>query len=391
MQVLEIYGSSLLKARCNEGILKTLVKLQLMQNYIIDKDLSAKVLMAGNYYKHHHPGGISAVVQYWSQYIENLQYYPTYKLSNVLVRIGWFVCSYFRLALRMLTDRNIKILHLHTAADGSFWRKSMLVNLGHRMGKKVILHVHASRFKDFYNESSTKKKQRILNTLNSVDVLIVLSQSWKEWFASLGIPQDKIVILHNITSYPVKIESAKVDDGKTHFLFMGEIGQRKGVFDILRALNNHRDEVEGRVELRIGGNRHEEELKKAITDGKLQNIVKFEGWVGGEKKLQLLNWADVFILPSFNEGLPISILEAMSYGHPVISTPVGGIPEVVETGKNGILVTPGKDEEIFEAINYYVAHRDKISEEGKRSKDVAQTYLPDYVLNHLKEIYQNLI
>lgn len=361
-----------------------------MQNYIIEKEISAKVLMAGNYYKHHHPGGISAVVQYWSQYIEDLQYYPTYKLSNVFVRIGWFAWSYVRLALRMLTDENVKVLHLHTAADGSFWRKSLLVSLGHRMGRKVVLHVHASRFKDFYNEASSRKKQRILKTLNSVDVLIVLSHSWKEWFASLGIPNDKIVILHNITSYPTKIESARVNDCKVHFLFMGEIGQRKGVFDILRALTKHRKELEDKIELRIGGNKHEEELKKAIHDGCLQNIVKFEGWVGGDKKLQLLNWADVFILPSFNEGLPISILEAMSYGHPIISTPVGGIPEVVETGRNGILVTPGNEKEIFDAMNYYVENQNKIVLEGEVSKDVAQTYLPDYVLNHLKEIYQGL-
>ncbi len=362
-----------------------------MLKYIINKELSAKVLMAGNYYKHHHPGGISAVVQYWSQYIENLQYYPTYKLSNVIVRVGWFVYSSIKLTLRMLTDKNVKVLHLHTAADGSFWRKSLLVKLGHWMGRKVVLHVHASRFKDFYNEASPKKKERILQTLHSVDVLIVLSHSWKEWFASLGIPKDKIVILHNITSYPTKIESAKVNDGKLHFLFMGEIGQRKGVFDILLALTKHREELEGKMELRIGGNKHEEELKKAIQEGDLQGMVKFEGWVGGNKKLQLLNWADVFILPSFNEGLPISILEAMSYGHPIISTPVGGIPEVVESGKNGILVTPGNEEEIFGAMNYYVYNQDKIAAEGAVSKEAAQTYLPDYVLNHLKEIYEKLI
>ncbi len=362
-----------------------------MQEYIINKELSAKVLMAGNYYKHHHPGGISAVVQYWSQYIEDLQYYPTYKLSNIFVRVGWFAWSYARLALKMATDKNVKILHLHTAADGSFYRKSLLVKLGHRMGRKVVLHVHASRFKDFYNEASIKKKQRILKTLNSVDVLIVLSVSWKEWFTSLGVSQSKIVVLHNITSYPVKIDSARVNDGKVHFLFMGEIGQRKGVFDILRALVKHRKELEGKLELRIGGNKNEEELKKAIQDGCLQNMVKFEGWVGGDKKLQLLNWADVFILPSFNEGLPISILEAMSYGHPVISTPVGGIPEVVENGRNGILVTPGNENEIFDAMYYYISNQGGIAIEGEKSKEVAQTYLPDYVLNHLRKIYENLI
>ena len=76
------------------------------------------------------------------------------------------------------------------------------------------------------------------------------------------------------------------------------------------------------MELKIGGNKNEEKLKKQIKDFNIQEIVTFEGWVSGNKKLELLNWADVFILPSFNEGLPISILEAMSYGMPIISTPV---------------------------------------------------------------------
>ena len=110
--------------------------------------------MAGNYYNQHDPDGISAVVQYWSRYIEDLQYYPTYKLGSVATRACWFISSYLRMALRMLTDRNIKIVHLHTAADGSFWRKVQLIRLAKRMRRKVILHVHASRFKDFYEESN---------------------------------------------------------------------------------------------------------------------------------------------------------------------------------------------------------------------------------------------
>lgn len=347
--------------------------------------------MAGNYYKDHHPGGISAVVQYWSEYIEDLQYYPTYKLSNKFVRLWWFVYSYICIFLRLLFDKNVKILHLHTAADGSFWRKSMLVSLGKLFQRKVILHVHASRFKDFFNDASNSKKEKILSTIKNVDVLIVLSESWKFWFEGIGVPKSKIVVLHNITPYPTLIDDARVDDKKMHLLFMGELGQRKGVFDVIRALTKHHKEVEGNLEFRIGGNRHEKELVQAISDGNLYDIVKFEGWVGGEKKLRLLNWADVFILPSYNEGLPISILEAMSYGHPIISSPVGGIPEIVKNNENGILVNPGDDEQIFKAIEYYMSDKRRIQAEGLVSKEKSFLYLPDYVLTQLKNIYESLL
>ncbi len=360
-----------------------------MSKTFISKNISKHVLMAGNYYKHHHPGGISAVVQYWSDYIENLQYYPTYKLSNIFIRTWWFCSSLVRLTARMLFDKNIKILHLHTAADGSFWRKAQLVKLGHALHKKVILHVHASRFKDFYNESSTKKREWIKDVLDKVDVLIVLSESWKKWFTEIGINGDKIIILHNITPYPTIIQEAKVQDGKIHFLFLGEIGKRKGVFDILNAISKNRSFFEKKLQLRIGGNRNEKKLLETIKKYKLENIVFFEGWVGGEKKIELLNWADLYILPSFNEGLPISILEAMSYGLPIISTPVGGIPEVVKG--NGVLVTPGNIKEIHDAIKKYIDNPLLIEKERNISLKMVETYLPDFVMNQLKNIYEKLL
>lgn len=363
-----------------------------MNTILITKDISKHILMAGNYYKHHHPGGISAVVQYWSEYIDGLQYYPTYKLSNIFVRSWYFLSAYVNLTFRMLTDKNIKVLHLHTAADGSFWRKAQLVKLRHFFHKKVILHIHASRFKDFYNDSSAKKRIWIKNVLTEVDVLIVLSESWKQRFIDLGMPENKIVILHNITPYPTIMSAArKKNDEKTHFLFLGEIGQRKGVFDIIRGIAMKKEQFLGHMELKIGGNKNEEKLKKQIKDFNIQEIVTFEGWVSGNKKLELLNWADVFILPSFNEGLPISILEAMSYGMPIISTPVGGIPEVVKNNLNGTIISPGNAEEISIAMMKYIASPEIIKAEGEDSKNIVKFYLPEYVLNHLKNIYEKLI
>jgi glycosyltransferase involved in cell wall biosynthesis len=352
---------------------------------IIDKELSSKILMTGDYYKHSHPGGISAVVQYWSDNIEDLQYYPIYRSGGRLTKGWWFVTSYARLFIRLCTDRNIRIVHLHTAADGSFKRNSQLIRMIRRFDKRIILHIHASRFKDFFNESTEKGRHEILKTLDSTDRLIVLSQSWKEWFMSQGIAEDKITILHNITPDPTRIPEARTQDGRLHLLFMGEIGQRKGVFDILRALRDHKEEIAGKLELRIGGNRQEELLMSRIKEYGLENMVIFEGWVSGEKKLRLLNWADVYILPSFNEGLPISILEAMSYGCPIISTPVGGIPEVVND--NGILVRPGESDEIFAAIRRYIDKPQLIRQEGLASLRNVSTYLPDHVMNHLREIY----
>lgn len=356
---------------------------------IIGKDISRHILMSGDYYRNNHPGGISAVVSYWSSNIEDLQYYPIYKNGGRLTKGWWFLTSYIRMALRMAFDRKIKVIHMHTAADGSFRRNSQLSALCRFFKRKTILHIHASRFKDFYNEASEKGRAQILNTLKSADRLIVLSESWKTWFEAIGIDPQKLTVLHNITPEPKIIQEYKVNDGKIHFLFMGEIGKRKGVFDIIRSLSLHKEEAEGKIELRIGGNKNEGLLQEMIKAAGLENIVKFEGWVSGEKKIRLLNWADVYILPSFNEGLPISILEAMSYSCPIISSPVGGIPEVVTD--NGILVSPGNEEEIWQAVQRYISDPELITVEGEKSIHHVQEYLPSYVMNHLKRIYAEML
>ena len=360
-----------------------------MSNYLIPKSVSDKVLMIGVYYKHNAPGGMAAVIQYYSKYIESLHYIPSWRLTNVVGRALYAVCAITNIVVNSIFKPNIKILHIHFAADGSFWRMEKFLKIGKFFGKKVILHCHSSRFKDFYHESSENKKQWIIQTFQKADILIVLSESWKSWFKSIGIQEEKIIVLHNITSYPLEKSYLKTNDGKLHLLFLGEIGQRKGVFDILRSLSKNKNFYEGKIELRIGGNKNESLLLETINKNGLENIVKFEGWVYGEKKIDLLNWADVFILPSFNEGLPISILEAMSYGMPIISSPVGGIPEIIKD--NGILVTPGDDDEINKAIKRYVDNPTLISEEGKESLNVIKTYLPEYVMYDLKQIYEHLL
>ena len=300
-----------------------------------------------------------------------------------------FARSVVGLRWRLWTDKKVRILHAHTAAGTDFKRTAVMVNMAKRCGLKVILHSHASSFKDFYRDADEKKKTWIRGVLGKADVLIVLSESWKTYFMGIGVPEEKIVILHNITAYP-QIKNVEKNEDKVRLLFIGEIGQRKGVFDLLKAIGTHRDEMKDKIELRIGGNKNEEKLLATIKDYGLDEFVHFEGFVSGEKKIDLLNWANVFVLPSFNEGLPISILEAMSYKMPIISTPVGGIPEVVDE-TNGVLVEPGNSEQIYKAIRQYVLDRTLIDKQGEESYKKVETYMPDFVLNHLKTIYERLL
>ncbi len=362
-----------------------------MESITIKNDVCKAIVMTGVYYKNHHPGGISSVIQSWADNFEELQFYPMFKETNNVGKVLCFFNSMTRLFFKLLFDHRVKIVYIHTAADRDFWRSEKVIRLGRLFKKKVVLHSHASRFKDYYSECSAQKQEWIRRTIKKVDNLVVLSQSWKYWFEGIGIDSSKIKILHNITPYPqINSDKSIYNDDVIKLLFLGEIGPRKGVFDLLSAIVEHRNELKDKIELRIGGNKNEEQLMSFIEDGDLTGFVHFEGFVFADKKTELLNWANVYILPSHNEGLPISILEAMSYKMPIISTPVGGIPEVVD-GSNGLLVTPGNRDEIYNAIHHYINNKQDVKIHGERSFVKVQPYLPNGVITELNCIFNQLL
>lgn len=144
----------------------------------------------------------------------------------------------------------------------------------------------------------------------------------------------------------------------------------------------------GTAILEIGGNKMEAELTEAIHNLQLDDCVHFNGFVSGEKKTGLLRRTDVFVLPSYNEGLPISILEAMSYGCAILSTPVGGIPEIVRD--NGILVEPGNIQGIADTI-FELADTSSCRQMGLVSQEIVKAFYPDSVMSSLSQIYLSLL
>ena len=355
---------------------------------LIRKSLSRKVLMIGEYFKHNAPGGMAAVLASYNEYFDDMQFIPTWRNANLLVKLWYAFYSYVIFLWYMLFDKSIKIVHIQGAAFASFERNMFFVRVGKKFGKKVIMHMHCADFESYYNPSS--HKQRIVDTINACDLYLVLSDSWKTYFESIGVKSDIIKVLNNTITPPILKEVNRSPD-TFNLLYLGVIGQRKGIYDILKALKDNLEKFETKVRLRVGGNQEEDKLMAYIKDNGLQNMVTFEGFVTGDKKIECLNWADVYILPSFNEGLPIGILEAMSYGHPIISTPVGGIPEVLKDGVNGVMVEPGNVEQIANAISTFVEHKELVKEYGKNSLVLVKPYLPESVFATLSNMYNHLI
>ncbi len=365
-----------------------------MAKYIIEKELSDRILFIADEYRNNAVGGIAAVLQYYRPYFETFPYIASYKSSSLKDKFTYVFMAYIRLIYAMLFNRKIELLHIHTAADGSFWTNRRFIQIAKFFNKKVILHIHASRFKDFYNEANVQDKAKIVKLLNRVDSLIVLSKSWKSFFEEITSSSTNIEVLNNITQrveLDAKCRDKVKNYDKLHCLFLGEIGHRKGVFDLLNMLYEHREEFRDKLCLHIGGNKNEDLLLQEINSKGLGDFVYFDGFVVNDKKKALLSEAQVFVLPSYNEGLPISILEAMSYACAIVSTYVGGIPELIENSHNGILINAGDIEALYRAVKTLMYNKELLTTMSQNSLQAISSYYPETVLGKLHNIYKAVL
>jgi len=133
----------------------------------------------------------------------------------------------------------------------------------------------------------------------------------------------------------------------TKLMFLGHIGQRKGAFDLIKAFASLPEQEKNSSLLIMAGDREVEAAKNLVASFNLSDKIIFPGWISTEERDLLLTKVYIFVLLSYNEGLTLSMLEAMAWELPVVVTPLGGIAEIVTNGENGLLVDPGNIEKLL--------------------------------------------
>jgi glycosyltransferase involved in cell wall biosynthesis len=356
---------------------------------LLSTKLSSVVLTVGPDYKNHR-GGVGAVISVYSKYFEVFNFVPSYKVGSAFYKSYIFVTALFKLFGTLISNRRIKIIHIHGASNGSFYRKFIIFFIcKYIFRKKIVYHIHGGGFGKFYNKSGSFSKRLVRNLLGNSDCVITLSQSWHKYFHE-NFNIKKLVVLPNIIDYPHKLQRTVIPDSMT-FLFFGLICEAKGIFDLLNVIEKDKEEYRSRMRLLIGGNGDTLKLKTLIEENHTGDIIEYLGWVDNERKSAAFNSSDVFVLPSYTEGLPISILEAMSYGKAIIATDVGGVSEIVKENENGILIEPGNLPQMRQAINRMLDHKDLVKRFGEVSELRVQRFLPDAVLKNLEDIYKSLL
>ncbi len=339
-------------------------------------------------------GGIATVVMGYHEQglIEDMKFISINTHSttnkNILSTISTYLCSLLCVGFYGVF-KQLGIVHIHMSSRGSYIRKSKILRLAKFLGAKTIIHLHGSEFETFYNkECSASKKQNIRETFNKADKVIVLSTQWLAWVNTIVSDKTKTCIVYNAVP-EVVLPKKKIQ--QHNILFLGRLGQRKGVEDLITAFAQIAEKFPN-AQLHLGG---DGEIAKYQAQAKALGIEKqvvFLGWVAGERKNQCLADATIYCLPSYNEGFPMGVLEAMSAGVAVVASTAGGIPDAITDHKEGLLVEAGDINALATALTTLLAD-DSIREEYATAAKVKfqNNFSPDVIIPQLKGIYQELL
>ena len=333
------------------------------------------------------PGGMTAVVRmYHAGGLFDrwpIRFLPTYQRADVVNKVLTAAKALGRFMV-WLGRGEVGWVHAHVAARGSFWRKSLFLALARLAGAKTVFHLHTGSFPDWYESRNPLARSLIRAVFRFSDRVIVLTPTWEKWVNSVE-PRARTAVLGN----PVSLPDAVSERIPGRVLFLGRLRETKGVYDLLEAVALLKDTVPD-LQLVCGGDGDLDSLRGRAVELGMDDRLVLPGWVEGEQKAALLREAAVFVLPSYFEGLPVCVLEAMAYAVPVVATEVGGVRDAV--GNESALLLPAGDVATLSKLLGQVLGdpelQRRMGEAGRRR--VAVEFETSHVLSRLDGIYMEL-
>lgn len=318
-------------------------------------------------------GGIASVARTWMEtqalHAVQVDYIGTMTdgpLPSKLVRMGWRHTRYLgKLARGWRPD----LFHIHMSSYVSFYRKLAYFEEARATGAPVLVHLHGSDMEDFFAAGGIHEAA-IHHMFSRAARVVCLSQSMaravSEW-----MPSAPVAVIYNPVDLGRFRHPPRPPRPNPVVLFMGLVGERKGTWDLLEAIPQVIAAVP-EARFRFGGNGEVEKLQAEVKRQGLEGIVSVLGWVSGDERERQYEEADVYCLPSYHEGLPMSILEAMADSLPVVSTPVAGIPEAVIHERNGLIVPTGDPPTLAAALIRLLQDPELRAAQGRAGRVLAE-------------------
>ncbi len=235
------------------------------------------------------------------------------------------------------------LVHIHVADGASFYRKMVYFREAAAAGIPVVLHNNFAHLEELVARSQVHESL-VRRCYAEADQVHVVSNDMARDITRWTEGQATVRVLFNpVPAAEFPSPAPRGPKANPVVLFMGRVGERKGIFDLIEAWPAVLDEAPS-ARLRVGGDGDLERLRQRLVELGVQDSVEVLGWIAGEDRLRAYGDADVYCLPSYAEGLPISVLEAMASGLAVVSTTVDGIPDAVVEGETGFMLEPGDRE-----------------------------------------------
>lgn len=335
-------------------------------------------------------GGVVAVVSVLRQHglfeRERVRYVATHREGSKADKAKGALAGFWTTALACVRQHPA-VVHVHAASRASFVRKSIVLLIARMSGCKTIFHLHGGGFRQYATvEAGVWMRRWIRHTLEASSVVITLSNGWADFMHAFA-PKSRVVVVPN--SVPLPVPSTLREEAQ-RVLFLGRLEAAKGVFELLAAGARLAPRFPD-LRLVFGGEGDADALRRRAAELGIGDRIELLGWVGPQERDAQLARAAVFCLPSHAEGLPMAMLEAMASGRAVVASSVGGIPETIADGDNGLLVPAGDEQALADRLEQVLGDGALRARLGRRARStIEQHYSTEVVCGQLSALYREL-
>lgn len=280
-------------------------------------------------------------------------------------------------------------LYYHTSIKTALLKDLLVIRVLRlfRRKQRIVLHIHFAEIEKIIPANKLLHKWMLKMIQKYVNHTIFLSKNTKEEFVAEGISEDKASVIYNFHAESMTEDCLREKCNlcetkeKTELLFMGSIEQRKGILDLLSAIRSVRD----RCILHVCGvctdDTIAEKFEKKIAN--YPECVIYHGFVAGKNRKELLKVSDCLVLPSYGEGFPLVLVEAMANGCACIATPVGAVSEFFDISQNGYLFDPGDVRQLEENLVKICDDRKSTARQMKNNFDFAKKFTVERFIESL--------
>ncbi len=339
--------------------------------------------------------GISSVVNF---IIDNNhgQVYKHFELGrrdNEKRNLWWFfglIKTTFKWMF-VVCSKKIKLVHFNFAlSKASIIRDAPLVLFARLINKKMVIHLHGGDY--LIKQEAPEWMRFLLQKIFSGNIAVIVLSPVEQQALTKNYTVNNIKVLPNC----VDLKDAKsfnrtyTPQKKLNLLFIGRISIHKGIEYIYQSLVLLKNKGVSFKFYMAGTGQEEKEYVEKFSM-LLKEDFEFKGVVSGLSKTVLYKNSDIFLLPSLFEGLPMSLLESMSFGLVPIVTDVGSIKFVVKTGENGIMINQNPAADIAQAVESFVNDNTFLQQLSKNASEfIFKNYDPDNYIAGLNSIYTTL-